>query len=312
MLCNTNKATVTRRSADDVIQSEPGLSPVPAAATVSAPIPAPTSTPASVSTSASAPERNIDKTLNGDRDNNRLRGGKGDDVLRGKGGDDLLQGLGGNDMLYGGPGDDRLTGGAGRDHLEGGTGNDQLRGGKGADMLFGGAGHDKLHGDDDDDHLDGGAGNDRLSGGSGDDVLHGGAGNDTVDGGAGNDLYLFALGDGHDVIVNRDKSGQDQDRVAMGEGIGEDRIWLRQVGKNLQLTLLDTGESLTMRGWYVDATRRVDTFVLADGKQLAEGRVDALVDAMAQFEMPAMGSNGMPADYLPALTPQLAAAWQAA
>lgn len=306
MSCNMEKSSISRRSADDTSQAEPELSLVPAAATAPVPVPVP------AASHTPTLERNLDKTLNGDRHADHLRGGKGDDIVRGKGGDDLLQGLGGNDQLYGGPGDDRLSGGVGNDHLEGGTGQDQLRGGKGADMLFGGAGDDKLHGDADDDHLNGGAGNDRLSGGSGDDVLFGGAGNDIVDGGAGNDLYLFGLGDGHDVINNRDKSGQDNDRVSLGDGIGADRVWLSQVGKNLQLTLLDSGATLTVRGWYSDATRRVDAFVLADGKQLTAGRVAVLVEAMGQFEIPATGSHGMPADYAPALTPQLAAAWQLA
>ncbi|MES2493413.1 MAG: GDSL-type esterase/lipase family protein, partial [Pseudomonadota bacterium] len=41
---------------------------------------------------------------------------------------------------------------------------------------------------------------DRLTGNSGDNLLIGGAGNDTLVGGTGNDRFLFAAGDGQDVI----------------------------------------------------------------------------------------------------------------
>ena len=52
-----------------------------------------------------------------------------------------------------------------------------------------------------DDMLMGGAGNDILNGGGGADTLNGGAGNDDLTGGAGADTFVFAPGNGDDVIV---------------------------------------------------------------------------------------------------------------
>jgi hypothetical protein len=66
--------------------------------------------------------------------------------------------------------------------LIGTSGNDQLAGGSGNDLLFGLAGNDVLSG---------GGGNDHLEGGPGDDILTGGP---------GADLFVFRVGDGHDVI----------------------------------------------------------------------------------------------------------------
>lgn len=80
-------------------------------------------------------------------------------------------------------GDDYLAGYASNDTLSGGTGADELHGAGGNDSLLGGTQNDSLYGE---------AGSDTLGGGSGDDYLSGGV---------GNDVYLFAAGEGRDVIV---------------------------------------------------------------------------------------------------------------
>ncbi|EJN09578.1 calcium-binding protein [Herbaspirillum sp. YR522] len=244
--------------------------------------------PASTSPAHAEPGKRLDGTRNADR----LVGGRQDDTLHGKAG---------NDVLLGGAGDDQLDGGTGNDRLDGGAGNDMLDGGSGNDRLAGGAGNDTLHG---------GKGDDRLLGGAGDDVLHGGAGRDHLNGGAGNDTYLFGRGDGHDVIVNHDKHNTDRDRVLLGEGIAADQVWLQRAGKNLKLTLLESGDTLTVRGWYSNPARRLDQLELAGGQRLVEGRVESLVQAMSAFEPPAPGTAGLPAELQTVLKPVLAASWQ--
>ncbi|WMR30454.1 calcium-binding protein, partial [Metapseudomonas otitidis] len=143
--------------------------------------------------------------------NDQLSGLEGDDRLFGYGGNDTLLGGEGRDTLDGGIGDDRLFGEAGDDMLEGGEGNDYLDGGEGNDRidagvgddtLVGGAGNDYLNGSAGRDTLQGGDGDDTLVGGAGDDFLAGGKGNDRLDGGNGTNNYLFARGDGQDVIVD--------------------------------------------------------------------------------------------------------------
>jgi Ca2+-binding RTX toxin-like protein len=66
--------------------------------------------------------------------------------------------------------------------LKGTDANDQLSGGTGNDLIDGRSGHDQ------------------IEGGAGDDTLTGGAGQDTLTGDAGADTYLFAAGDGQDLI----------------------------------------------------------------------------------------------------------------
>ena len=220
--------------------------------------------------------------LDGTRNDDRLKGSRRDDIISGKGGDDVLLGGAGDDKLDGGTGNDRLLGGAGRDVLVGGSGNDSLNGGAGDDQLRGGVGNDKLYG------------------GAGDDILQGGAGNDT---------YLFGLGGGHDVIVNKDKQGTDNDQMRLGEGIAAAQVWLERAGKNLKLTLLDSGDTLTVRGWYSGAANQLEHIVLAGGERLAASRVESLVQAMSVFDPPASADGGLSTEALAALTPVLAANW---
>lgn len=66
-----------------------------------------------------------------------------------------------------------------------------IKGGRKDDTLLGGAGADKLYGN---------AGNDILKGGAGKDSLWGGLGNDTLWGDAGADTFIYAAGEGKDVI----------------------------------------------------------------------------------------------------------------
>ncbi|WP_280518221.1 cadherin domain-containing protein [Pseudoxanthomonas helianthi] len=157
-----------------------------------------------------------------------IDGGAGDDkIVGGDLGNDLLGGSG-NDLLVGGKLDDWLLGDAGDDvifagnvanssfaasdmaaeaaavSVDAGNGN-YLYGGDGSDRLYGGAGSDWLQG---------GAGNDRLVGGSGGDILQAGSGDDRgvngeamIFGGSGSDQYIFAFGDGKDVVFDAGSPG---------------------------------------------------------------------------------------------------------
>jgi cysteinyl-tRNA synthetase len=90
-------------------------------------------------------------------------------------------------------GADTVAGGAGGDRIYGRGGDDGLSGNAGRDLLMGNRGDDRLAGDDGDDRLFGGAGADEIAGGAGRDVLAGGRGGDT---------FVFAPGDGRDVIAD--------------------------------------------------------------------------------------------------------------
>ncbi|MBK9021011.1 MAG: hypothetical protein IPL72_13880 [Sulfuritalea sp.] len=103
------------------------------------------------------------------------------------------------------------------------------------------------------DILTGMAGNDDLIGWGGDDTLIGGTGDDTLSGGSGSDVYKFGLGDGHDVVSNNvfgdPHQPGDIDIVRFGEGIAASDVHGAMSGLDLVLTVLSTGESVTLSQW---------------------------------------------------------------
>ncbi|MCF5901499.1 calcium-binding protein, partial [Aeromonas veronii] len=195
-----------------------------------------------------------------------------DDSLFGGGDNDTLGGGNGNDLLEGGHGFDVLYGEAGNDTLRGGEGNDTLNGGNGADLLEGGDGDDVISGGEDSyngwfadntwtaayhhfqgaerDTLRGGAGNDELKAGnwwSHGRTYEGGTGNDTLTGGYAGDTYLFNLGDGADVII--DKAGGSgegfTDELRFGADIAQSDIEVVHVGNDLVFRHINGTDSVT-------------------------------------------------------------------
>ena len=118
---------------------------------------------------------------------------------------------------------DMITGDAVPNVLKGGAGNDTLNGGAQNDKLYGEAGNDTLGARDGvteagNDMLNGGAGNDTLNGGTGADTLVGGAGNDDLTGGEGTDTFVFAPGNGDDVITALTTAPTDSASFISGQG----------------------------------------------------------------------------------------------
>ena len=90
---------------------------------------------------------------------------------------------------------DMITGDGVPNVIKGGDGGDTLNGGAENDKLYGDAGNDKLYGD---------AGRDILVGGAGDDDLDGNSSGDTSIETTSTDTFVFAPGNGSDVITNFD------------------------------------------------------------------------------------------------------------
>lgn len=123
-----------------------------------------------------------------------------DGIQFGTDGADNITGANHDQTILGGAGDDVITGGNQLDLLIGGAGDDDLFGGQQRDMLMGGEGNDTLDGGRQDDQLIGGAGDDLLIGGKGSDTMWGDEGDDVLQGDVGDDLFIFAAGDGHDIV----------------------------------------------------------------------------------------------------------------
>lgn len=241
-------------------------------------------------------------------------------------------------------GSDRLDGGAGADTLVGGTGDDiyyvdnvsdavvELSG-QGFDtvrssvshslashvdnlMLTGsavsGTGNDLANlilGNSGNNILDGGAGTDSLRGSAGADTLIGGLGNDLLDGGAGNDTYRFSRGHGQDSIWESDTTVGNQDVLSFDSSVAYDQLWFKQVGNNLEISVIGTTDKLTVSNWYVSSQWRVEQIAASD-KILVDTQVQALVNAMVSMPPPPLGQTASSAAQASALQPVLASSWQ--
>jgi Ca2+-binding RTX toxin-like protein len=86
----------------------------------------------------------------------------------------------------------------------------------------------------------------------GDDVLSGGAGNDTLIGGSGNDKYLFALGDGQDVINNYDNGATNTDVLSFGPGILSSQVSASRLEDDLVLKVNGTEDQVTVEGYFIN------------------------------------------------------------
>lgn len=231
-------------------------------------------------------------TLNGGDGNDVLFGDAGDDQLNGDWGDDQLHGGEGNDSLSGGGGDDKIFGEAGDDHLvgegllDGGTGHDLL---EGSGLLIGGEGNDTLKGQGFD-TLRGGAGDDLIEAYSdawnqGSNTIEGGTGNDTIYGSFGEDTYVFNLGDGKDLLIERRANEAfsnvepTADTLSFGEGIAASDLSFHRRGLDMIIEHANGTDSITVQNWFKEPNDhfKLEHFVFADGSELSQAEVEGQV-----------------------------------
>jgi Ca2+-binding RTX toxin-like protein len=277
--------------------------------------------------------------------NNVLTASGSGSVLYGLAGNDTLKGAAAHDILFGGEGNDRLDGGESADRLIGGAGDDVYvvddvgdevveESSQGTDsvqaaisytlvanvenlMLTGnaainGTGNELANvitGNSASNRLAGLGGNDTLRGGAMADILIGGLGNDRLEGGLGADTYEFGRGDGQDTIVENDDTAGVLDKLHFDAGIAADQLWWRKSGNSLEVSVIGSTDKVTLSNWYLGAARHVEVFELANGSQLLDTQVQALVQAMASFSPPAAGQASLPANYESTLQPVIAANW---
>jgi Ca2+-binding RTX toxin-like protein len=147
------------------------------------------------------------------------------------------------------------------DIVKAGAGDDNIRLGKGNDMAFGEDGSDKLYGGDGADVLSGDNGFDSLYGDNGDDTLIGGNGDDILNGGNGCDAYVFAKGDGQD-IINDYGLKTDIDKIILKDVLLEDVI-LQKAGYNLIINYTDF-DAITVKDYFYSSNYQVELLQIED------------------------------------------------
>ncbi|OYU00063.1 MAG: hypothetical protein CFE40_01740 [Burkholderiales bacterium PBB1] len=268
------------------------------------------------SSAISATGNSRHNALTGNNANNLLTGGAGNDTLSGGGGADTMLGGLGNDSYVADNIDDVISEAAneGLDWVEssvswtlGANLEYLMLTGSSAIDAMGNSLNNVLLGNSAKNRLRGGAGSDSLSGGEGNDTYTGGLGSDTLNDTSttSNDIYTWGRTQGADIVT--DAGGTD--RLDILAGATEDQIWLRQVGNNLELSVIGTTDRLTINGWYASTSNRIESVRLADGQALLASQVQQLVNAMASFAPPAAGQTTLPPNYAAALNPMIAPSW---
>jgi hypothetical protein len=87
---------------------------------------------------------------------------------------------------------------------------------------------------------------------------------ETLVGGAGNDVYLFAIGDGRETIIEQgDTLG---DAIQLGAGMAPSEVYINHVGNDLVIrNTYNANDRLVVQNWYLDPAYRVDHIAFADG-----------------------------------------------
>ena len=147
-----------------------------------------------------------------------------------------------------------------------------------------------------------------LSGGS-DTISMNGSGSVVNNGGNGIQTYSFGWTGTN--TVNNGANGTIKGQVHFTVG-SANQLWFMQSGSDLVIKQLGMGNQLIIAGWYANAGNQVSAFGSADGFQLSNSAVAALVNAMATYQTNNPGFNPATATQLPnnaALLSAVAAAW---
>jgi Ca2+-binding RTX toxin-like protein len=124
--------------------------------------------------------------------------------------------------------------------------------------------------------------------------LSGGRGNDTLNGLTGDDTYVFARGDGRDMISDTDSARGNIDTLQFSD-VRQTQLWFSRSGSDLQVRVLGGSDNVTIRNWYVPGTsgsdNQIERIRTADGMILYNTDVNRFVETMAAFAPPPVSQS---------------------
>ncbi|WP_316862479.1 calcium-binding protein [uncultured Cohaesibacter sp.] len=107
-------------------------------------------------------------------------------------------------------------------------------------------------------------GDDAIEGSYDKDVITGGLGDDSLDGGTGSDTYVYSLGDGHDVIEDRDSSSSYSDTITL-HGVTPGEVSLFHRSDDALVITMPDGGSIAVTKQYYNNYYGVEQIVFDDG-----------------------------------------------
>ena len=105
-------------------------------------------------------------------------------------------------------------------------------------------------------------------------ILNGGAGNDTLNGGAGDDIYLFNAHFGCDTI----NDGNGSNTISFGEGISAEMLDIFRTGNNLEISVTDTTDKVTINNYFTNDNFKNFTYQFFDGDILTGSDIDDIMN----------------------------------
>ncbi len=119
-------------------------------------------------------------------------------------------------------------------------------------------------------------------------TLDGRAGDDTLIGGSDGDTYLFDVGYGNDIIVDRQVRaawfnhdgrfvGEAEDTVRFGGGIERDAISFARDGEDLVVSIAGRTDTLRIKNQFRDIEDAIERFEFSDGEHLTAGDIESLL-----------------------------------
>ena len=128
---------------------------------------------------------------------------------------------------------------------------------------------------------------DSLAGTSSDDVIAGRSGDDTISSSAGSDRFVYASGDGNDIINETSGSTSEVDVLEFSD-INSTDVVLSRTGNDLIVNILATGHSITVNDQFLSASSNygVEQIKFADGEiwDRPKMQTDAIIRGTAADE----------------------------
>ena len=120
-------------------------------------------------------------------------------------------------------------------------------------------------------------------------ILTGNSGNNILTGGKGNDTYSFGRTSLHDTLIDTDNTVGNSDTLLCGADVRHDQLWFKQVGNDLQVDIIGTTNSATIKNYYLGQDNHIEVFRSGNHEVLLDSQVQNLVSVMAGMTEPAFG-----------------------
>jgi Ca2+-binding RTX toxin-like protein len=155
------------------------------------------------------------------------------------------------------------------------------------------SGNDIFYGDETSQTLSGGVGDDQLYGGAGDDILIGGTGNDRLGGGAGNDAYVFAQGDGND-IIDDGRNASTLNAIQFGAGVTAQNTFITTSANGLDIVVgfVDSSDTISIRYMKISTGNGIDQIKFADGSSWSYAEIMARRTSFTAGDDTITGTSG--------------------